>query len=64
MELIPVPVQCPHCWEWFDALVDPSQGDQEYVEDCQVCCRPMVIHCYVDEEFTDEVSVFIKREDE
>lgn len=55
---------CPYCGEAIEILLDASVPEQEYVEDCQVCCRPMVIHCYVDEESTDDVSVFIKREDE
>ena len=34
-------VQCPWCWEYITVLVDPSAGDQAYVEDCSVCCRPI-----------------------
>jgi hypothetical protein len=34
-------VQCPYCGEAVDIALDPAGGaDQEYVEDCQVCCRP------------------------
>ena len=33
--------QCAGCGEWNVTSVDPSAGRrQEYVEDCQVCCRP------------------------
>lgn len=33
---------CPHCAQASETAVDPSQGDsQRYVEDCQVCCRPL-----------------------
>ena len=36
--------QCPHCGERVDTAPDPGGGDeQEYVEDCPVCCRPNVI---------------------
>ncbi len=35
-------VQCPCCWETFEALIDCSVNEQEYVEDCYVCCRPLV----------------------
>jgi len=24
-------------------ILDPDQSDQEYIEDCEVCCRPIVI---------------------
>ncbi len=36
--------QCACCGEENETFVDPSGGEvQEYVEDCRVCCRPMVI---------------------
>lgn len=35
-------VNCPSCGEAVGLSVDTSAGDeQEYVEDCPVCCRPM-----------------------
>ncbi|NNF17627.1 MAG: CPXCG motif-containing cysteine-rich protein, partial [Gammaproteobacteria bacterium] len=34
-------ITCPHCWQILEILIDPSAGDQEYTEDCQVCCHPM-----------------------
>ena len=39
---------CPYCWESLAILVDQTAGDQRYVEDCQVCCRPIVIDVQVD----------------
>ena len=39
--LVPVTVSCPCCGEVFDTEVDTSAGDQEYTEDCRVCCRPV-----------------------
>lgn len=34
-------VQCPYCGEVVEIVLDPAGGMlQEYVEDCQVCCRP------------------------
>jgi hypothetical protein len=36
--------QCAGCGEWIEAVVDASAGSkQEYVEDCQVCCKPNVL---------------------
>ncbi len=33
--------QCAGCGEWNDTPVDPMGGRcQQYVEDCQVCCKP------------------------
>jgi hypothetical protein len=39
--LLEVRVQCPYCWERFELLVDASVEQQEYVEDCEICCRPI-----------------------
>jgi hypothetical protein len=34
-------VTCPYCGEVNEIGLDPGGGaHQEYVEDCQVCCRP------------------------
>lgn len=34
-------VRCPYCGEENAIALDPGSGArQEYVEDCQVCCRP------------------------
>lgn len=31
---------CPHCGESVDTVPDPGGGsEQDYVEDCPVCCR-------------------------
>ncbi len=42
------PLDCPYCGESISVVVDHSAGDQEYVEDCQVCCRPMVLSVAID----------------
>ncbi|MEJ2539973.1 MAG: CPXCG motif-containing cysteine-rich protein [Gemmatimonadota bacterium] len=40
----PVEISCPYCGETSEVHVDPMGGaEQSYVEDCQVCCRPMEI---------------------
>jgi hypothetical protein len=36
---------CPTCGESIVIPLDPSGGDeQQYVEDCPVCCNPNVVH--------------------
>lgn len=54
-QLIETTVQCPYCWEEFSLLVDASVDSQEYVEDCEVCCRPIDFVVEVDEQ--DQVVV-------
>jgi hypothetical protein len=34
---------CPHCWETINLTLDLSVPGQSYVEDCPVCCRPMLV---------------------
>jgi len=34
---------CPYCGETLTVLVDASVPRQTYVEDCHVCCRPIVV---------------------
>ncbi|MBS93512.1 MAG: CPXCG motif-containing cysteine-rich protein [Chromatiales bacterium] len=36
-------ITCPSCRESLDVLLDMSVPAQDYIEDCQVCCRPMRI---------------------
>ena len=32
---------CPYCWETIVFVLDLSVDEQDYVEDCEVCCRPI-----------------------
>jgi hypothetical protein len=34
-------IGCPYCGELISVLIDCSVEEQEYIEDCQVCCRPI-----------------------
>lgn len=43
-----VSVTCPYCGEVFTTVVDCSGGDQDYIEDCYVCCRPILFSVKVD----------------
>ncbi len=46
--LTPADVSCPYCGESIEILIDASAGDQRYIEDCQVCCRPITLSVQVD----------------
>ena len=41
-------VQCPYCGEAFATVVDCSAGSQTYVEDCAVCCQPILFRAQVE----------------
>ena len=51
-----IELQCPYCGEWIDLALDPSVEAQQYVEDCQVCCRPMLVTVGLDEDGAPMVS--------
>ena len=36
-------ITCPYCGETISVLIDSSLDSQSYVEDCSVCCRPIVM---------------------
>lgn len=51
-------VECPYCGESNEVTLDPGSGnDQEYVEDCQVCCRPWLMHVRYARDGTAEIEV-------
>lgn len=52
-----VAIDCPYCGESIEVMVDASAGDQRYVEDCSVCCRPMVIGVALDADGDPVVTV-------
>ena len=36
-------ITCPYCWEAIEITLDLSIDEQRQVEDCSVCCRPIVV---------------------
>ena len=52
-------VQCPYCGEHNEVSLDPGSGStQEYVEDCQVCCRPWLMYVTYGRDGSAEVEVY------
>ncbi|MCO4822352.1 MAG: CPXCG motif-containing cysteine-rich protein [Flavobacteriaceae bacterium] len=41
---------CPYCWENISMLVDLSQLNQSYIEDCEVCCNPIQIQVRIENQ--------------
>jgi DNA-directed RNA polymerase subunit RPC12/RpoP len=42
---------CDSCGEQIVIPIDLTAGDQQdYVEDCPVCCNPNLIHVRIDED--------------
>lgn len=57
-----VQITCPYCGESFETGVDASAGTASYIEDCQVCCKPIEFHVRLNAE--DEIEVDVHRTDE
>lgn len=52
-------VTCPYCGESTEVALDPGSGnDQEYIEDCQVCCRPILMYVKFGRDGRAEVDVY------
>jgi len=61
-QLTEMTIGCPYCGETIDLLIDSADLDQRYIEDCQVCCKSMVL--LVSERSGDELMVSVYSEDD
>ncbi|MGE0351957.1 MAG: CPXCG motif-containing cysteine-rich protein [Gemmatimonadales bacterium] len=51
-------VRCPYCRERMKIALDPGGGEsQEYVQDCEVCCRPWQVEVEYQVDGSAEVSL-------
>ena len=51
-------IHCPHCGEAVEITLDAGGGSvQEYVEDCEVCCRPWQLTVTFDVDGRAEVEI-------
>ena len=57
----PKQIYCPYCGESIDIMVDASMEEQQYIEDCSVCCRPIELKVVVD---GDSILISPTRDDE
>jgi len=55
-------IDCPYCGESLEITVDFSVGQQEYIEDCQVCCKPIQFRIRVSAD--GKSSIDVRSEDE
>jgi hypothetical protein len=62
MDLLNRHVSCPYCGEPIELLVDESERGQQYIEDCEVCCRPILISVSADS--SGEALLTLSRDDE
>jgi hypothetical protein len=57
-------LSCPYCGEAIEVYVDPGGGEQqEYIEDCSVCCRPIRLRArWREVEYDDVVEALAEDE--
>ncbi|PYS04640.1 MAG: CPXCG motif-containing cysteine-rich protein [Acidobacteria bacterium] len=41
---------CPYCWQEISMVLDNSVRSQTYVEDCEICCKPIEVYYVVEDE--------------
>lgn len=55
-------ITCPYCGETVEVVVDCSVESQSYIEDCQVCCRPMNLMVSIDGDGMPDVQALAEDE--
>ena len=55
-------VSCPYCGEGIAVLIDRQEAGHQYIEDCQVCCKPIIFNVAVDS--MGDLSVSVRDENE
>jgi predicted amidophosphoribosyltransferase len=53
---------CPYCGQRITLLADDSVREQQYIEDCEVCCRPIEVHVTVDASGECQLEVHSENE--
>ena len=48
---------CPYCFSEVSILIEPAEGAQEYIEDCENCCNPIQFRFAVEYNEFDEAEV-------
>ncbi|MEJ2043543.1 MAG: CPXCG motif-containing cysteine-rich protein [Reinekea sp.] len=43
-------VTCPYCGEPIELVIEQGEENQRYIEDCEVCCQPIVVDVFADGE--------------
>ncbi|MCD9457473.1 CPXCG motif-containing cysteine-rich protein [Marinibactrum halimedae] len=57
-----VSTYCAYCGAPICLVIDHSIENQEYIEDCEVCCQPLVVNVHIHDD--DNIHCKVKREDE
>lgn len=61
-ELESLKSDCPYCGESIELIIDCSETHQNYVEDCQVCCQPIIVTATISGD--EYINLTLNRENE
>jgi transcription elongation factor Elf1 len=61
-ELLETSISCPYCGEKISVTIEKMDESQEYIADCQVCCRPITFDITV--MFDGSSSISVRAENE
>lgn len=56
-------ITCPHCGHHTHVTIDPSNGDQDYYEECSNCYQELRLITHIDQT-ADKLDVDIDTDDE
>jgi len=56
-------IECPHCGHHVNFLFDPTNGDQNYYEDCPACCNAIHLGIHLDDAH-QKVELMVDADDE
>ncbi|WP_025823430.1 CPXCG motif-containing cysteine-rich protein [Shewanella marina] len=56
-------ISCPHCGHHQYIDIDASGGDQEYYDDCRICCNAIHMRVHVD-DLHKKIELHVDSDDE
>lgn len=59
----PLEVLCPACGEPSTVTLDSDDEEQEFGQDCPVCCRPWTVRVRLEPDGRPEVRVSLEGQD-
>lgn len=53
-------VTCPNCGEAITLMINYEDIENAYTEDCQVCCKPMIVVPFINPQ--NELDAYVSRD--
>ena len=50
-------IECPFCGTGFETVIDTSISEQEFVSDCENCCRPLLLTIHAEPGTIQSIEV-------